>query len=256
MTDEKKAEKVIRRLDEQRRKHRVKRLMEFGKVAGTIEIGKVSTVTITPPEGTPIQFLWGYIEEAQRSYLESNFRSCVFCCATAVEQILKYEIALSSDNFKSEIEKFEKELFTLGKLIGQLRKCNSKNERISKLKKFIKSLGWLNEARNAIATHPEYVSLEATEDNEEVKKWKVKKIVSSIKRILSLLPEDEQKEVSNSKIEVSPERFITFKEFLDKSPQTIYQIGHKFIGRSELQLYLALEAFRKMKEIVEGVYPP
>lgn len=211
MTDEKeKAEKVIKRLDGFHFKHRVKRLMELEKVTGIFEIDRRSW-PITPPAGAPLQFLWGYIKEAQSSYLEDNCRSCVFCCAAEAEQILKYEIALASDNFQCKIEEFESGYFGLGKLIRELDVCKSENERIVKLKNLKESLDWLNKARNAIATHPDYVSLEVMEDDEGEKEWKVNRIVVSIKRILNLLTKEEQSEILDFKIEVSPEKTILEK---------------------------------------------
>lgn len=238
------AERIMKIRDERYFKHRKQRLIELGEVAGTMRLREVSTVTYNVGKAPPVHYLQRYIEEAEESFLGGNFRSCIFCCATAVEQVIKYELALSSVDFKTEIEEIENERWGLGKLIKRLEGRPSENERISKLKKFLDSFYWINDARISIAVHPSYASVYKKEDTKEMKIWQNERMVYHINKILDLLNVGLPEGVST-----------TFRELLkDPKSKQMPEVWYLFTSR-EVQQPLALETYRRMKEIIEGVYP-
>jgi len=59
---------------------------------------------------------WDYAGEASESYIVGNYRSTVFCCACAVEQILKYEYLRIPDHKYEDIDGC-----TLGRMIKKCR---------------------------------------------------------------------------------------------------------------------------------------
>lgn len=251
------AERTIKSRDKQYLKPRVQRLKEFGEVAGTVRLGQVNTVSYDTEKTPPIHYLQSYIEEAADSYLEGNFRSCIFCCATAAEQVIKYELALSSVDFKAEIEEIENERWGLGKLIKRLKGRPSENERISHLKKISDSLlNWLNKARISIAVHPPYASVYDEDDTDEIKTWKNERMVYYIYGILNLLDAKDREEILELNVGLPKGVSTTLRELLDDpKSQHMPEVWDAFIRRDVFQQHLALEAFRKMKEIIEGVYP-
>lgn len=228
--------------------------MELGKVAGTVRLREVSTVTYDAREAPPPHYLQNYIEEAEESYLTGNFRSCVFCCAAAVEQVIKYELIKSSVDPKTKIKKIEGRL-TLGTLIGMLKEHPSKNERISKLKNFLYNLRWINKTRNSIAVHPSYASVYRKEDTEEMKIWKNERMVYYINRILDLLSAQDHERVLDLNVGLPEGVSTTFRELLkDPKSKQMPEVWYLFTSR-EVQQPLALETYRRMKEIIEGIYP-
>lgn len=249
------AERIIERRHDRYFKHRVQRLIELGEVAGTVRLGEVSTVTYNAGEAPPPHYLQSYIEEAEDSYLGGNFRSCIFCCAAAVEQVIRYELIKSSGNTKAEIK--EVEGLTLGKLIKKLKCCTLENEKISHFKKISDNLlNWVNKARNAIAVHPPHASVYDKDDTEEMKIWKNERMIRYIKRILGLLNDHDRERMLDLNVESPEGGSTTLRELLsDPKSQHIPDVWYEFTRRDVFPQYLALETYRKMKEIIEGVYP-
>lgn len=249
------AERTIKRRDKQYSKYRVQRLIELGKVAGTVRLGEVSTVTYNTEKAPPIHYLQSYIEEAGESFLGGNFRSCIFCCAAAVEQVIKYELIKSSGDPKAEIRKIESRRLGLGKLVEILENRPSDNERILKLKKFLDSLDWINKARISIAVHPPYASVYDEDDTDEIKTWKNERMVYYINRILDLLSAQDHERVLDLNVGLPEGVSTTFRELLkDPKSKQMPEVWYLFTSR-EVQQPLALETYRRMKEIIEGVYP-
>lgn len=249
------AERIIKNRDERYFKYRVQRLREFGEVVGTVRLGEVSTVTYDTKKAPPVHYLQSYIDEAQESFLGGNFRSCIFCCAAAVEQVIKYELIKSSGDPKAEIRKIESGRLGLGKLVEILENRPSDNERILKLKKFLDSLDWINKARISIAVHPPYASVYDEDDTDEIKTWKNERMVYYINRILDLLSAQNHERVLDLNVGLPEGVSTTFRELLKNSKsKQMPEVWYLFTSR-EVQQPLALENYRRMKEIIEGVYP-
>jgi len=249
------AGRTIKRRDKQYFKNRVQRLIELGEVAGTVRLGQVSTVTHDTEKAPPVHYLQSYIEEAQESFLGGNFRSCIFCCAAAVEQVVKYELIKSSDDPKAEIKEIENKGLGLGRLVGRLKGRPSGDKRISRLKKFLGSFNWINDARNTIAVHPSFASIYNEDDTGGMKIWKNERMVYYINRILDLLSAQDHERVLDLNMRLPEGTSTTFRELLkDPKSKQMQEVWYLFTSR-EVQQPLALEAFRKMKEIIEGVYP-
>lgn len=249
------AKRIIKSRDERYFKHRVQRLKEFGEVAGTVKVGEASTVTYNTEKAPPIHYLQSYIEEARESFLGGNFRSCIFCCAAAVEQVVKYELIKSSGDPKAEIKEIENKGLGLGRLVGRLKGRPSGDKRISRLKKFLGSFYWINDARNTIAVHPSFASIYNEDDTDEIKTWKNERMVCYINRILDLLSAQDHERVLDLNVGLPEGVSTTFRELLkDPKSKQMPEVWYLFTSR-EVQQPLALEAFKKMKEIIEGAYP-
>jgi hypothetical protein len=89
-----------------------------------------------------IQREWEYSIEAGDCYINHNYRSAIFCCACAVEQIFMYEYLKENTD---DINNFDLPMF--GKLIDR---C----ENIASSTPYLKSAGLLNKIRNKVAAHP------------------------------------------------------------------------------------------------------
>lgn len=239
-------EEMQKQIDERSRKDRLKRLTELG-VIGIDTTNRTFQLSSRGSEFT---------EEAARSYMNGLFRSCIFCCSCAVEQEFKHILILTSENKDKEYRRLSSEKFPFGKIIEQARQ----NE---KLKSFIKDAEWIKEVRNKIAVHPLYIQVlsyplyidwNKSKDLMEELMWKNNTVKTDLKKLLSFLSEEERKELESQEIEYDlPEKHkIKIVELLNEPEKGFYL--NYFTMREILLQHLALESYKKMGKILEGLY--
>lgn len=94
------------------------------------------------------QMEWDYSGEAAQSYVVGNYRSAIFCCAGAVDQVFRYECLKMPGNRYED----------LGTTFGQnIKKCRQKG--IPSLVPLINKAQLLNRMRNEIAAHPLFIDV-------------------------------------------------------------------------------------------------
>lgn len=190
---------------------------------------------------------WDYADEASDSYINGNFRSVIFCCACAVDQIFRYEYLKTP---KSRYKDLEKRTF------GQtIHKCKDKN--ISRLAPFIAAAELLNRMRIDVSAHPLFVDFPLEADPErQVRNMLLRE---DIKKLLSLV------ESVNPKIKNK----IEGTKLIDQVGGKTYVLGDAVNQRSEMPSsldgfwglierdilkLLAREAWRILKRVAEGLY--
>ena len=125
--------RTITELDERTAKERASRSQELGVM--------FSNAVERPTS----QRMSDYSAEAIMSYVNGCFRSCIFCCSAAVDQIFRHEIIHESKNPKEEMDKLR------GKPFGTIIHC-AKN--VERLQCFLGDARHLNKLRNNVAVHP------------------------------------------------------------------------------------------------------
>jgi len=191
---------------------------------------------------------WDYAGEASDSYINGNFRSVIFCCACAVDQIFRYEYLKTLG--KKRYKDWEK--CTFGQTI---RRCKDKN--VSSLAQFIALAELLNLIRNEVSAHPLFVDFPVEADPER----QVRNILlrEDIKKLLGIV------ESINPKVK----REIEGTKLIDKVRGEAYVLGDAITQRSEMPSsldgfwglierdilrLLAKEAWHILKIVAEGLY--
>ena len=97
---------------------------------------------------------WDYAGEASDTYIDGNYRSAIFCCACAVDQIFRYEYMRNPESRYDEIDGL-----TFGQII---RLCKEKE--VKSLLPLINQAFLLNDIRNDVATHPLFIDVPVESD--------------------------------------------------------------------------------------------
>ena len=216
--------KQLRERDAKTLDSRAKRLKELKELEG---------ITYSVVNRTVAERMDNFIAEAIENYKNGCFRSCIFCCASAVEQAFRHEMIHSSDR-PEKVQKFlEKKTF------GGVIKAAKDYER---LWPFIKDAGQLNELRNEVAVHPLYVAKTYGSFDKMLERadWVKKTIHQDLCVLKKFLCSEQQKELDETL-----GTLVTFEDIVDwqeLSPQNPLQ-------------KISLEAYKTMKKIIEGLYP-
>lgn len=88
-----------------------------------------------------------YSMEASSSYIAGDYRSTIFCCACAVDQILKYEYLKVPGNKLDDVK--------AGEFGHTIRMCQEKN--IAPVISYIGQASLLAKIRNRVAAHPIFI---------------------------------------------------------------------------------------------------
>ena len=190
---------------------------------------------------------WDYAGEASDSYINGNFRSAIFCCASAIDQVFRYEYLKVPGSKYEDLKKC-----TFGQTI---RECKNKN--VSRLAQFIAAAELLNCMRNTVSAHPLFVDFPVEADSQrQVRNMLLRE---DIKKLLSLV------ESVNPKIKNK----IEGTKLIDQVGGKTYVLGDAVNQRSEMPSsldgfwglierdilkLLAREAWRILKRVAEGLY--
>lgn len=230
-----KAREIIEERDEIKKEKRTTRQFTLGSIVYSV-MGK-----------QPPHYLESYMDEARESYLEGAFRSCIFCCADAAEQIIKHELIRESEAPEEKLEWFEKERRGLGKLIGDAEEAEF-------LRKHIEDFEWLNGVRITIAVHPLYIGVHEGSDDPQTRIWKNRTMIRSVRKTLEFLDGETREAVLESQLSVPAEgKTIKLGDMLT-DPSSDHTFFWWRLLEEDVLEELALEAYGRMKKIVEGVY--
>ncbi len=233
------AEKVIKDDDSRRFESRVKRYKEIIKLGGI----KFASFRSPPPH-----YLWNLLKEAGDDFQEGCFRSCIFICASVAEQILKHELIRSSKDPEEKQWEIEIKRKSFGQLIDE-------SKGLPLLRIFADEASWLRDTRNVIAAHPLYIGVYEKDDTKDMIIWKNKTTIRNIRKTLERLNKDDRELILDFKVTYQDKKEVKLRDAL-KDPTFDYasDIWWGFSEDAVLE-FLALDAYRRMKKIVEGVYP-
>lgn len=230
------AEKNLKKRDEEKLRDRACRKVQLG------------TLTYSSQEKGPPFYLWDFANEAFDTYQEGCFRSCIFCCAEIVEQVIKHELIRNSEDSEEKQWRLEIKRATFGELIKEAKK-------LGELKEHIADVNWLNDARNTIAVHPLYVGVYEEDDDLQAKIWKNRTMIRNVSKTLEFLDKKDREVELESELRLeSGEKFIKLRDMLKDPTSDHLFVLWGLLGK-ELLERLALKAYTTMKKIVEGVYP-
>lgn len=190
---------------------------------------------------------WDYAGEASDNYIAGNYRSAIFCCACAVDQIFRYEyMKLPLDQY-DDIERL-----TFGQVIKECKK-----KKVESLLPFIIQAFLLNDIRNDVATHPLFIDVPIESDPE--RQLRNNLLLKDITKLLDLVGEinaDLRREIESTKlISEVEDRTYVFGEVVSQQSDMPFNLDG-FWGLIENQIlrFLANQAWLIMKTIAEGLY--
>ena len=199
------------------------------------ELRELEGITYSVVNRTVAERMDDFIAEAMENYMDGCFRSCIFCCASAVEQAFRHEMIYSSDRPKKVQEVLERKTF------GQIVNIIEAAKDYERLWPFIRDARQLNKLRNKVAVHPLYVAKTYGPFYKMLERadWVKETIVGDLHVLKEFLCPEQQKE-----LEETLKALATFEDIVE------WQV---YSPRNPLQK-IALEACKRMKKIIEGLY--
>lgn len=190
---------------------------------------------------------WDYSGEASANYISGNYRSAIFCCACAVDQIFRYEYMKVAGSEYGDVGSGP-----FGKII---HKCKNKN--ITSLRPFVTQAELLNDMRNKVAAHPLFIDLPAETDPE--RKVGNELLRSDIATLLSLVgkidPERKHEIESTSLLHEAEGKSYIFGEIITEQSEMPFGLdGFWSLIERDILRFLANKAWRIKKSISEGLY--
>lgn len=190
---------------------------------------------------------WDYSGEASANYISGNYRSAIFCCACAVDQIFRYEYMKVPGSKYGDVGGGP-----FGKII---RKCKDRN--VKSLRPFITRAELLNDMRNKVAAHPLFVDL-PTETYPE-RKVRNELLRRDIATLLSLVgkidPERKHKIESTPLLHEAEGKSHIFGEVITEQSEMPFGLdGFWALIERDILKFLANKAWHIKKSISEGLY--
>jgi len=220
---------TIRKLDKKTENERASRLQERG------------VVFWSAVERPTSQRMSDYSTEAAMNYVNGCYRSCIFCCSAAVDQIFRHEIILGSNNPEETMDQIR------GKSFGKIL---SLAEKVERLQCFLGDARRLNKLRNKIAVHP--LCFWPFEDNETMIN---EIIIQDLKNIIAVADDEDATMIEQSFIFRVDGRKLVLADVL-RDPKTL-EASDLLMWRIDNDILkpLALKASQIMAGIIEGLYP-
>jgi len=202
-----------------------------------------------------------YCKEAEVSFINGCFRSCIICSAIAVEQALKHTLIFLSEDWEETY--WEIEIRKL-RFVDVIKKAQ--NAKIVTLNGLVEDAHWLRNVRNEVAVHSLYVSnyFELNELGQlELKEteqlfWANKVMFRDIKKLLRFLDSKKRKEMEEEKMTKKDSQGkileeMRLKDFL-KEPK--FEVGNFILWfglQNQVVEEVAFEAYRKMVVIINNL---
>lgn len=143
-----------------------------------------------------------YYEESKSNYINGCFRSCIISSAIAIDQILKYLLISTSEDWEETFWEIEMKKLNFCKLIERIQKTKMVSKEI------LDDAHWLRQARNEIAAHPMYIghAFELKEPcyviplKPDVGFWSNKVMLRDIRKLLCFIEPEQRKKFEEEKI--------------------------------------------------------
>jgi hypothetical protein len=190
---------------------------------------------------------WDYAGEASENYIAGNYRSTIFSCACAVEQILRFEYLKIPSHKYEDIDKC-----TFGEMI---KKCSG--GKVPSLNHYLKKADILNRVRNLVAAHPIFIDLPLILDVD----LKIRKtlLIKDIDKLIGLVDElnpGMKKRIEDIKLTNEVEgRVYDFGQIIGGEEEPPYDLdGFWSLIEQDVLKFLANQSWTILKEIAEGLY--
>jgi len=190
-----------------------------------------------------------YSAEASDSYINGNYRSAIFCCACAVDQILRYEYLKVPGN---TLEDLEHGVRTFGQIIGSCR-----NGRIKSVSGLVKQADLLNNIRNRVAAHPLFTDFPIRSDKD--KQVRTELLLKGIVELLDIIGRLDQAlrrniESTELVLEAEGETYVLGDVIKQQNNVEIAIHGFLILVEERILRFLAVQAWSILKGISEKLY--
>jgi hypothetical protein len=222
------ARHIIKNLDEKTLDERSLRLKELG------------VIQYSSFERSTSSRMSDYSVESGKSYVEGCFRSCIFCCAAAIDQAFRHEIIRESNTPKKERKNLKG---TFGPIIKQAKDTE-------RLQPFLEDATWLNGLRNTVAVHPLCFW---PFPGEEIMEIKI--IIEDLKKIITVAGAEYSEQIKQLFIIREDGSKVVLADVLcdptkpEASDLLMWRLDNDILKP------LALKAYQRMAGIIEGLYP-
>ena len=188
-----------------------------------------------------------YSREATDLYINGHYRSAIFCCAFAVDQIFRYEYMKAPESRYEDLEKLPS-----GKVIG---KCKRKN--VASLCPFMEQAELLNKMRNKVATHPLFIDVPIDSDlTRQMKNELICRDITILLDLIEKLDPNLRCEIESTllKDQVEGVSYILGEVIARPSDMPIAIEGFWGLIQEKVLRFLAKQARNIVKTISEGLY--
>jgi hypothetical protein len=206
--------------------------------------------------------LLDYYIEAENSFINGCYRSCIICSEIAVELALKHTLIFRTPDWEETYWEIEVKKLRFSEVIKRLRENKKQRESL-------KNADWLRKVRNDIAAHPLYIGSQLTFKESgmlqpkglEEQIWARNTMVRDLKKLLEFLDPEKRKEMEDKKITCKDDQGRTTEEysvadFIAKRKDC--EITDLFLWKAiqnELIEEVAFVAFGKMVETLNVFRP-
>lgn len=226
--------RILEKLDADTLERRAERLQELSKIE-------------TDARLFSSQREWDYAGEASDSYISGNYRSAIFCCACAVDQIFRYEYMKGPGHRHKDIES--------GPFGQTILKCKEQN--ITSLSPFIEQAELLRDVRNEVAAHPLFIDLPAESDPErQLTNELLLRGIANLLNLVGKLDPNLRHEIESTKLisEVEGKTYIFGEVIAGQSEMPFNLDGFWGLIERDILRFLAKKAWIITKTISEGLY--
>lgn len=206
-----------------------------------------------------------YCGEAEDSFINGCFRSCIICSAVAVELALKHTLIFYFEEWEETYWEIEVKKLKFSKVIERLRQTG-------KFGDILRNADWLREVRNQVVAHPLYIGnpfemtkpghLEPKGVEQEI--WACNTMLRDIKKLLRFVEPEKRKEIEEKKISKKSshdgktlEEF-SVKDLLGSQELFRHQLGNFLYWKAiqnELIEEIAFLAYKRMVETINVLFP-
>lgn len=190
---------------------------------------------------------WDYAGEASDTYINGNYRSAIFCCACAIDQIFRYEYIKVSGHKYEDLERC-----TFGQII---RKCKEKN--VTTLRPFTEKAELLNHMRNDVAAHPLFIDLPAKSDlASQARNELVCRDIIALLDLVEKIDPNLRQEIESTRLisEVEGRTYILSEVITGQSEIPFNLDGFWGLIERDILRFLGSQAWSIVKAISEDLY--
>jgi len=225
------AEKRLSDLDKRTLSERAERLATLGSII-------TSSINRKSPN-----LMHEYDIEARYSFINGTYRSCIFSCSAALDQIIRHEYITESSDPVKKIHELNSKKITFGQMIYKISK------EIPSLVHLEPKFKWIKEARNTISVHPICI-IDSRIDENTVNRQKTE----YIKKILNLVDEPEKKRILAKK-KTYQGRTIILKSVIENPTSEDADMYLTWDEHNRLVEPVALKAIQTLNAVLTDLYP-
>lgn len=189
---------------------------------------------------------WDYAGEASDGYINGNYRSVIFCCACAVDQMFRYEYLKMPGSRPEDLKRC-----TFGQTI---RKCRGKS--VPALVQFIADAELMNRMRNEVSAHPLFVDFPVQADPErQVRDALLREDIQKLLSVVESVSPRAKDEIERTELTDHGGKAYVLGDIVNQCSELPSSLdGFWGLIEADILRLLAREAWRILKTIAEGLY--